>query len=169
MLLSREARHMCHLMTHVNVVVTYCHETFFLTDCGFVVARWMTRGVFLMLPPCRHCHCYLDDVINNSSEVKEIIVDFNQCRHFEETATIVRSHYIISLLTLLSPLRACSHIGLRPTPRNAIVVCPPPALRPGPNSTREPSYLAPRTFSTSLLVVPSSCFRRGPSAWLLLE
>ena len=72
------------------------------------------------------------------------------------------------LLTyLLSPLRACSHI--RPTPRNAIVVCPLPALRPGPNSTRVPSSLAPRTFSTSLLVVPSSCFRRGSSAWLLLE
>ena len=49
---------------------------------------------------------------------------------------------------LLSPLRACSHI--RPTPRNAIVVCPLPALRPGPNSTREPSSLAPRTFSTSI-------------------
>ena len=72
------------------------------------------------------------------------------------------------LLTyLLSPLRACSHI--RPTPRNAIVFCPLPVLRPGPNSTREPSSLAPRTFSMSLLVVPSSCFRRGSSAWLFLE
>ena len=58
----------------------------------------------------------------------------------------------------LSPLRACSLI--RTTPRNAIVVCSLPALRPAPNSTREPSSLAPRTFSTSLLVVPSSCFRR---------
>ena len=53
---------------------------------------------------------------------------------------------------LLSPLRACPHI--RPTPRNTILFCQLPALRPGPNSTREPSSLAPRTFSTSLLVVP---------------
>ena len=60
----------------------------------------------------------------------------------------------------LSPLRACSHI--RPTPRNAILFCPLPALRPGPNSTREPSSLATPTFSTSILVVPS-CFLRGPA------
>ena len=48
---------------------------------------------------------------------------------------------------LRSPLRACSHI--RPTPRNAIVVCPLPALRPGPQ-------LHPRAFisrSTDLLHV----------------
>ena len=46
------------------------------------------------------------------------------------------------------------------------MVSPLPYLRPGPNSTREPSSLAPRTFSTSLLVIPSSCLRRGSSAWL---
>ena len=75
--------------------------------------------------------------------------------------------YRVELHDLLSPLRACSHI--RPTPRNAIVVYPLPALRPGPNCTREPSSLAPRIFPTSLLVVPSSCFLRGSSAWLFLE
>ena len=70
---------------------------------------------------------------------------------------------------LLSPFRACSHIS--PTPRNgdAIVFCSLPASRPGPNATREPSSLVPRTFSTSLLVVPASCFRQGSGAWLLLE
>ena len=47
---------------------------------------------------------------------------------------------------LLNPLRACSHI--RPTPRNAIVICLLPASRPSLNSNREPSSL-----STDLLHV----------------
>ena len=82
------------------------------------------------------------------------------CLYFEEKKYITY---------LLSPFRACSHIS--PTPRNgdAIVFCSLPASRPGPNATREPSSLVPRTFSTSLLVVPASCFRQGSGAWLLLE
>ena len=67
------------------------------------------------------------------------------------------------LTYFLTPLRACSHIG--PTLRNAIVICPLPTLRPGPNSTREPSSLAPRTdllhvsFDRPLLLFPAGVQR----------
>ena len=68
--------------------------------------------------------------------------------------TMVYVHYVVmstvSLLTyLLSPLRARSQI--RPTPMNAVLFCPLPALRPAP-----PPQLHPRAFiyrSTDLLHV----------------
>ena len=112
------------------------------------------------------CLCDLDSV-SRGDIIIIIIIQHLFLRHISSHCDHSEAHYSLKLTYLLSPLRACSHI--RPTPRNAIVVCPLPALRPRPNSTRQSSSLAPRTFSTSLLVIPSSCFRRGSSAWLFLE
>ena len=58
---------------------------------------------------------------------------------------------------LLNPLHACLHITQ--IPRNAIVVYLLSALRSGPNSTREPSFLAPCVFWSS----PPSISGWGPA------
>ena len=70
---------------------------------------------------------------------------------------------LLCLTACISPLRACSHI--RPTPRNAIVVCPLPALRSGPNSTRKPLNISRSTdllrvsFGRLLLLFPTGAQR----------
>ena len=64
---------------------------------------------------------------------------------------LIANYALILQDLLLRPLRACSQI--RPTPTDAIVFGLLPALRPGPNSTRVP------TFSRSTDLLHVSCGR----------
>ena len=129
-----------------------------------------TADIYTTLP-CYHTPCSLLNGERQSGEKGAIILrgDVEVILHVCGWELLIvpsdNSRYFVDFAllrpTLLSPLHACSHI--RPTPRNAIVVCPLPASRPGPNSTREPSSLSPRTFSMSLLIVPPSISGWGPA------